>query len=322
MDIYIYISISIIIYIIYIYNHTLIYTCIIIYIYIHINWYIHWFTYIYNLIHVYEHGSAELVLILWQSFVTSSRVRPPGLFACITIIASHLSVERWRCAGLATGVAPPVHSSDEKWISTSHHTNWPMIPSACNRFLSFFQLVVVCIYSVYRDILCVFHHIASYCTNLYSFYWFFTFIDVQLVWCRDSKSSTQACAIAVAEPVELGTLCAASIISGQRGRMGARAILPRQWARAGVWRVSIPAVLCEKFWQPMVKTEEACYIQLIIQSCNANQFFAMVEDGGKPPVVEFGMGLKFDHILCARNKKAPASCPMCARLVGHAKFWS
>jgi hypothetical protein len=57
----------------------------------------------------------------------------------------------------------------------------------------------------------------------------------------------------------------------------------------------------------------------IIQSCNAYQLFAMVEDGNvkarrqPPPVVEFGMGLKVDHILCARNKKAPARQVLCVQ---------
>lgn len=64
----------------------------------------------------------------------------------------------------------------------------------------------------------------------------------------------------------------------------------------------------------MVETGETCYIMLHPISSNHAMLINCLQwwkmgtskPEGKPPVVEFGMGLKFDHILCARNKKTPA----------------
>ena len=88
----------------------------------------------------------------------------------------------------------------------------------------------------------------------------------------------------------------------------ARWILPRQGARGFGGK---HAMFSEsQFWEPMVTEEFFCYI--MFRSCYIQYFcsgiamvYKMVEDGNvpkKPPVVEFGMGLKVDHILRERKK--------------------
>ena len=77
------------------------------------------------------------------------------------------------------------------------------------------------------------------------------------------------------------------------------------------WRLQKLVTSCY-IQDPSIHPDHAVVIGMV--------YNAMVEDGGRwegqspkanrqyPPVVEFRMGLKVDHILCARKKKPPAMC--------------